>query len=251
MSRMRGSWPARVASMAVASAALVACGDLTSLPPPTVTTDDPTAAVTPPRPAAPQTLPADLASLFEPRATKPTNRAGTGRAVLYDDSWVVEEGQWWLGAFPEQDESEGPSYHRLLESVGDTSVVITEPGFYGRYRVRIELDQNAPDIPRWCEDVAEASLRVDPGSDSDGPVMGSFETFSEELPLEPGWYRVRYCTEKQDVAARQDEFDESGEYTLYAGRHLFQLWKAPQTPDVTIRAGSAFARDPARTGADG
>lgn len=167
-----------------------------------------------------------------------------GVAVLYDDDkWVVEEGQWWLGNIPE-DESQWPRFDRILASAGPNAIVVVAPGFYGRYRVRVELRRTAPAVPVWCEDVAEASMRIQgPGSAFE---MTSFETFSNRWMVKPGWYRVRYCTEKQDRASHQDEFT-GNDYTVYDGRHLIQFWKAPQTPDEMLKTGSAFARHPGQS----
>lgn len=166
---------------------------------------------------------------------KPLPAAVNGVRTLYDGAWLVEEGQWSV----EGDESLGgvPSFRRLLESVDGHAVYIATPGFYGRYRTRLELDDVQPAVEPWCEDVAESSLEVT----ATGLVMSAFETFSDSYALDPGWYRIRYCAEQQDLAAQQDEFTGE-EYTTYAGRHLIQLWKSPRQPDRTLRTGSHWAR---------
>lgn len=136
-------------------------------------------------------------------------------------------------------EDVNPSYQRLLESVSDEAAYLSVPGLYGRYRTRLELHRQAPPTPTWCEDIAETSLHME--GEPSGLQMGSFDTFSRPFGIPAGWYRLRYCTEKQDAAATQDEF--TGEdYTIYEGRHLLQVWRAPRDVDRTIRIGSAWAR---------
>lgn len=182
----------------------------------------------------------EVTSIPEPetvRTQPPLPPAVNGVRVLYDEKWTVEEGQWTLDA--SGDIPDGPSFRRLLESTGGTTAWINVPGFYGNYRTRVELHESGPTVPGWCEDAAEVSIQVRPRVG--GVVMGSFETY-EHLPVNgPGWYRVRYCTEKQDLAATQDEFT-GDEYTTYAGRHLIQLWKAPRRSDEILREGSRWAR---------
>jgi hypothetical protein len=192
------------------------------------------ATVTPPTPGSydPPDLPdAGLASL--PSAVN-------GVRTLYDDLWLVEEGQWWIGngEIYLPDSSNLVSYRRILESAGTDAAVITAPAADGKYRAKLELHENPPAVPGWCQDVAEASVHMD--ADPSGLQMGSFDTFSEPVGIPRGWYRVRYCTEKQDVAARQDAF-VGDDHATYAGRHLIQLWKAPPQPDQTLRLGSRWA----------
>ena len=174
-------------------------------------------------------------------SSRPALPAAThGLRVLYDDAWLVEEGQWWLGSAEAYfDRGDIPTFRRLLESVNSGAVSITVPAADGRYRTRVELRDAAPRVEDWCDDVAEASLEV-PGGDR-VITMGSFETF-EDLPVQhPGWYRVRYCTEQQDRAAAEDAF-VGEEPATYTGRHLLQVWPAPRAPDQLLREGSRWAR---------
>ena len=183
------------------------------------------------------------APVVEPDPRKPLPPAVNGVRLLFDDDWVVEEGQWTLGELPEQyDAPPGtpePSFQALIESVGVDGAFISTPGFYGRYRTVVELHDRAPAVPDWCQDAAEISLRI-VGSQP-AFAMASFETFSDPVAVPAGIYRVRYCTEKQDRAATQEEFT-GDEYTVYAGRHLLQLWEAPRAPDKVLREGSRWAQ---------
>ena len=166
--------------------------------------------------------------------------ATDGVRLLYDDAWTVEEGQWWLGSAEAYfDRGDIPAYGQVLESVNSGSVSLTVPAADGRYRTRVELRDVEPAVEGWCEDVAEASLEVP--ADVPAVTMGSFETF-EDLPVrQSGWYRVRYCAEKQDRAAAEDAHVGNGLVT-YTGRHLIQLWPAPRSSDRVLRAGSLWAR---------
>lgn len=166
--------------------------------------------------------------------------ATNGVRVLYDDAWLVEEGQWWLGSAEAYfDRGDVPTFRRVLESVNSGSVSITIPAADGRYRTRVELSEVAPPVADWCEDVAEASLEVAAGARA--VTMGSFETF-RDLPVQgPGWYRVRYCAEKQDRAAAEDAF-VGEDHATYTGRHLIQVWPAPRASDRVLREGSTWVR---------
>lgn len=164
-----------------------------------------------------------------------------GTSILYDGRFRVGEGLWWLADSASYDVNEGPgpSFRRLLEADGDASVMITVPNADGRYLARVELRTRAPSVPAWCEDAAEASLRIRPGG---GPLeMGTEGSTSVWFATEPGWYRVRYCTELQDTATEEDVVIAERPDT-YSGRHLIQLWAAPQAADRTLVLGSDFAQ---------
>lgn len=175
-----------------------------------------------------------------PPAVPALPAATNGVRALYDGAWLVEEGQWWLGSAEAYfDRGDVPTFHRMLESVNSGSVSITIPAADGRYRTRVELRDVAPAVAPWCEDAAEASLEVPLGRRA--VTMGSLETF-QDLPVpKAGWYRVRYCTEEQDRAADEDAFVGEDAAT-YTGRHLIQVWPAPQAPDRLLRAGSDWVR---------
>lgn len=234
MSAMSRSRVVGVVLAAAVGALSQGCGDIAPNEPSTVGVPRPAPAARPPSPTEPAPLPDDLASLFAtPTPTRPPTRAG---GVLYDDAWVVEEGVWYLGSeFPTPDRG-AP---RLLASAAG-GVSLFTPALYGKFSVRVVLERSRPEVPAWCEDVEEASLRAEPA----GLVMGSFETFSDRFDIAGGWYRVRYCTEKLDTVAREtaeDEF-EGDDYKLYSGRNLIQLWPAARDPDRVIRHSSHFAR---------
>lgn len=175
----------------------------------------------------------------------PLPSAVDGVRVLYEGDWEVAEGLWWLAdasAF-ELDQAPPASYRQLAESIGTTAVMLTPPNADGRYRTRLELLEEAPDLPAWCEDVAEASLSI-------GGTSGVLEMASEfvdplRIEVPAGWYRVRYCTELQDLATDEDAVITERPET-YSGRHLLQLWPAERAPDRAERAGSDFARSLAR-----
>lgn len=179
----------------------------------------------------------------EPDTRKPFPPAVNGVHTLFEDNWLVEEGQWSLGEPPMSYEAPPgtpePSFRVMLESVGPEGAYVTTPGFYGYYRTVVELHDQAPAVPAWCEDAAEASLGI--RGERPAFMMGSFETFTDPIAVPAGTYRVRYCTEDQDRAATQDEFT-GDEYTVYAGRHLLQLWLSPRIRDEVLRAGSSWAR---------
>lgn len=163
-----------------------------------------------------------------------------GVRVLYDGLWQVDEGQWWIGNGEAiLDVPNGPTFRRMFESVGAEGAYVTVPGDGGRYRARVELHDQVPSIPHWCADGAEVSVNMP--ADPSPFQMGSFETYSPVIGLAAGAYRLRYCTEKQDLAADQDPY--ASYPTTYQGRHLFQLWKAPRALDRTLRISSAWARD--------
>jgi hypothetical protein len=94
-------------------------------------------------------------------------------------------------------------------------------------------------VPGWCEDAVEVSY-THPTSHLS---MGSFESWTDPLPLEPGTYRIRYCASGLDATVAEtaeDEFD-GDDYRLYSSRHLFQLWPAASAPDQVLRTTSQFA----------
>lgn len=163
-----------------------------------------------------------------------------GVRILFDGRFEVGEGLWWLADTTtyDVDRAPGPSFRRLLESDRSDAVMLTVPNADGGYRARIELYDVAPVEPAWCEDLAEASLRIAP----DGALeMDTYGPPAFLVRIEPGWYRVRYCTELQDRAADEDAVITERPAT-YSGRHLLQLWAAPRQTDRTLRSGSAFAR---------
>jgi hypothetical protein len=128
----------------------------------------------------------------------------------------------------------------LLGAGAKHGVWVSGPALYGKYAVRIITSARRPRVPAWCEDAVEVSYTFGAGS----LTMGSFDTWAEPMPLEPGTYRIRYCVAGHDAAAAEtaeDEFD-GDDYRLYSSRHLFQLWQAPSAPDEVIREGSAFAQ---------
>ena len=163
-----------------------------------------------------------------------------GVRTLYDDLWLVEEGQWWLGNGETYFDAEPVTFQRLLESAGPDAVSVTVPGADGLYRTVVELHDAPPAVPSWCEDVAESSMTMD--AEASAFQMGSFETFSDPFALERGDYRVRYCTELQDRAAGEDAFVDDGNYATYSGRHPLQIWPAQRAPDRTLRQGSDWAK---------
>ncbi len=180
---------------------------------------------------------AETPALIQPRDESVVRPARSG--VLYDEPFTVEEGQWTISSGDGDDE---PDYGRFFGSVAGRLAAISVPGLYGRYRTRVELLDAEPVLPAWCEDVAEVSLLAQPADGlAPGFRMWSLDDGPERFAVEPGWYRIRYCAEEQDAAAGQDEFT-GDEYTVYAGRHLIQLWRADQAPDAVLRAGSRWAR---------
>lgn len=195
-----------------------------------------------PLPTSGTTLPA-----AQPDARTPLPPVVNGVRTLFDDKWLVEEGQWTLGEPPvTYDAPPGtpePSFTAMLEAVGPDGVYITTPGFYGYYRTVVELHDRAPAVPAWCQDAAEVSLRI--GGERPAFTMASFDLVGDPVTVPAGTYRVRYCTEQQDRAATQDEFT-GDEYTVYAGRHLLQLWRAPRRADQVLRAQSTWARNLSR-----
>ncbi|MEZ5095086.1 MAG: hypothetical protein R2731_02535 [Nocardioides sp.] len=160
--------------------------------------------------------------------------------VLFDGPWLVEEGVWYLGP-----DGVVPRFRPGDQRTGLLDVVrraawVTGPALYGEYPVRVELYTARPAVPAWCEDVVEVSLDVSVR----GLTFGSFESWSEAMPVPAGSHRIRLCTRGLDAAAAEtadDEFDGDG-YRRYSSRHLFQLWPAPPRPPRVVRAGSAFAR---------
>src|SRR5690348_12654758 len=88
--------------------------------------------------------------------------AVNGVRTLYDGRWEVGEGLWWLAdaSTYNVDRAPGPSFRRLLESDLTDAVMLTVPNADGGYQARLELHDAAPTVPGWCEDVAEASLRI-------------------------------------------------------------------------------------------
>lgn len=188
-----------------------------------------------------------------PRAEEPVTPAPppvpvpaptTEDGVLYDDTWVVEEGVWYLGPADDMprllDTRSAPETRvtGLLETVDPRYLLVMPPGLYGKYRVRIELHPAQPRVPAWCEDVVEVPLHLA----GEPLAMGSFESFSEPMDVPAGDYRVRYCASELDAAAGEEEFD-GDDYHLYSGRHLFQLWQAPRSPAAVVSEGSDYARE--------
>ena len=163
-----------------------------------------------------------------------------GVRVIFDGRWEVDEGLWWLADATsyDVDRAPGPSFRLLVESDLTDAVMLTVPNADGGYRARVEVHDLAPAQPEWCEDLAEASLRIAPGGALE---MGTYGPRAFLVRIEPGWYRVRYCTELQDRAAEEDAVISERPRT-YSGRHLVQLWPADRAADRTLRSGSGFAR---------
>jgi len=164
----------------------------------------------------------------------------SGSSTLFAGLWTVEEGQWWIGT----GKTYGPpaaavSYSRLIESEGPEGAVITVPNADGKYRTVVRLLEEKPAVPEWCQDAGEVSIHL--VADPSPLQMGSDVTRSDPILLHRGWYRVRYCAERQDLAARQDA-TASSRLRTFAGRHLIQLWPDRRAPDRTLRTGSAWAQ---------
>jgi hypothetical protein len=127
----------------------------------------------------------------------------------------------------------------LVGAGAKDGIWVMGPALYGKYNVRIAAYDHRPRIPAWCEDVVEVSYE----HSTDVLTMGSFETFTDDMRVPAGTYRIRYCAAGQDVAAEEtaeDEFD-GDDYRLYSSRHLFQLWAGPAADDAIIRTTSEFA----------
>jgi hypothetical protein len=176
-------------------------------------------------------------------AVEPASPAPVATGALpYDDEFVVEEGVWYPGeadTFPEIEGGFKGQSNGLLGAGAPGGVWIDGPALYGKYAVRIEAFDSRPPVPAWCADVVEVSY--------DHPTaylsMGSFESWADPLPLDPGTYRIRYCASGLDATVAEtaeDEFD-GDDYRLYSSRHLFQLWPAPSAPDEVVRTTSEFA----------
>lgn len=163
--------------------------------------------------------------------------------VLYDEEFTVIEGVWSLsngddivglgGLFEGQTNG-------LLAAGAKGGVSIWGPALYGKYSVKIISSDERPRIPAWCEDVVEVSYEYTAGY----IVMGSFDEWTDRMELAPGTYRIRYCATGLDATVREtaeDEFD-GDDYRLYSGKHLFQLWPAPMTPDEVLKETSEYAR---------
>lgn len=172
------------------------------------------------------------AVVSEAPAPPARTRAPVDPTVLEKDFLVVE-GVWYLsdGRFPRN-----VRFDEILTPDGRHGLWVLVPGLYGKWPVRLEVLETEPPVARWCEDVVEAPYE----NRSDGISMGSFDTGSRTLPLEPGSYRVRLCARGLDAAATEPEFDEN-RYHVYSSRHLIQVWPAPLAPVEVVRTGSRFA----------
>jgi len=181
--------------------------------------------------------------LRAPEPVSSISPATSAGPVLYDDAFVVEEGVWYLADgqdYPSLNGTHRGQVNGLLGAGAKRGVWISGPALYGKYAVRIVTNEHEPRMPAWCEDAVEVSYAFTQGS----ITMGSFETWTDLLPLAAGTYRIRYCVSGHDVAAAEtaeDEFD-GDDYRLYSSRHLFQLWPAPAARDEVLREGSDFAR---------
>lgn len=86
------------------------------------------------------------------------------------------------------------------------------------------------------EDVAEVSLTI---SDRPLEVVGWNQALGEDARLDtsgPGTYRLRVHASGRDTAPDRSVLEPVEQY-------LIQAWPAPHAPSVTIRAGSAAARE--------
>jgi hypothetical protein len=216
---------------------LAGCGDFPSA------TDDsgPEPGVAPSVTQAADPSPTSAAPASELSATAAFS--SHGKPVLFDDEFLVEEGVWYLADGADYPGLRGMyrgQVNGLLGAGAKRGVWVSGPALYGKYDVRIEAYPSEPRLPAWCGDAVEVSYTFQTGS----ITMGSFETWTDPMPLEPGAYRIRYCVAGHDVAAAEtaeDEFD-GDDYRLYSSRHLFQLWQAPAAPDEVLLEGSAFAQ---------
>jgi hypothetical protein len=189
--------------------------------------------------------PRSVAPVLPTQTDAPVEPADPARtaSLPYDDEFVVEEGVWYLGEaddYPQLDGAFAGQTNGLLGAHARGGVWIDGPALYGKYAVRIEAFDQRPRVPEWCEDVVEVSYNHTGNALS----MGSFETWTDPLLVEPGTYRIRYCASGLDATVEEtaeDEFD-GDDYRLYSSRHLFQLWPAPAAPDEVVRSTSEFAR---------
>lgn len=175
---------------------------------------------------------ADTSSPAVPRPSRST------QAVLYDGTWTVREGVWFLTdgkAFPAYGRAD-----RLIDASVPGALWLHPPALYGKFRIRVLARPTRPRLPSWCQDVVEVSLH----SRGAGLTMGGFQELSHVMPLAAGSYRVRYCVAGQDAAAREStrKAPASG-YRLYSSRQLLQLWPAPPAPSKLVKVTSRFAHD--------
>lgn len=167
----------------------------------------------------------------------------TGPRTLFNRSWLVVEGLWWMttirGHFPLLDDAFKGQRNGLLGAQQPGTLWINVPALYGKFRFRVQLLEEEPRVPKRFKDVVEVSLHA-----RGKLAMGSFDTFAKPMPVPADDYRVRLsATDLDRVQAQTNrgEFRAGGGYKTYSGLILLQLWPAPLRDDQVIREGTRYA----------
>ena len=176
-----------------------------------------------------------------PRTEELVQLPRDGGRITFDENWEVSDGVWMMTdrGIPEIWRPELSSNGLLMDS--DPHVLwVMSPGMYGAYPTRVVVYSEPPPVPRRCEDVVEAPLRVESGNpvvfDSDGP--------SRSLGLPRGDVRVRLCATGLDEAYGEPEFDgDDLDLHVSASRFRLQVWPATWRPGEIVKVGSTYARD--------
>ncbi len=181
--------------------------------------------------------------LSELSTTTTTSEGSTGPETLFNRSWLVVEGLWWMttvrGHFPLLDGAFKGQRNGLLGAQQPGTLWITVPALYGKFRFRVQLLEKEPCVPKRFKDVVEVSFHA-----RGKLAMGSFDTFAKPMPVPAGDYRVRLsATDLDRVQAQTNrgEFRAGGGYKTYSGLILLQLWPAPLKDDEVIREGTRYA----------